>query len=119
MKHLKLATTALFVALLSLSTAGLAQQQQAAPPTDVEVTTDDLEAFAAARVSIVEIQEDYSTRLQNVEDPQKANELQQAANEEMIEAVETTGLDVESFNTIAMAVQNDPELQQELQQIEQ
>ncbi|MCA1780434.1 MAG: DUF4168 domain-containing protein [Xanthomonadaceae bacterium] len=32
----------------------------------------------------------------------------------MTSAVDEAGLDVESFNTIAMAIQNDPELQQRL-----
>ncbi|MFO7763483.1 MAG: DUF4168 domain-containing protein [Wenzhouxiangellaceae bacterium] len=118
MRNFKLFTTALFAAALAFSTAGLAQQQQAAP-TDVDVSDAELQSFAEARTAITEIQQDYSDRLQNADDPEKANELQQEANEEMIGAVEDTGLDVESFNTIAMAVQNDPELQQKLQQLEQ
>jgi len=118
MRNCKLLTTALFAALLTLSTAGLAQQQQAAP-TDVDVSDAELQSFAEARTAITEIQQDYSQRLQGADDPEKANALQQEANEEMIAAVQETGLDVESFNTIAMAVQNDPELQQQLQEIEQ
>jgi len=117
MKNFKMMTAALLAALLAFSTAGIAQQQQAAP-TDVEVSDADLRSFAEARTAISEIQQDYSTRLQNADDPEKANELQQQANEEMIGAVEETGLDVDSFNTIAMAIQNDPELQQKLQQID-
>ena len=37
----------------------------------------------------------------------------------MIAAVEEAGLDVESFNAIAMAIQNDPELQQKLTEMMQ
>ncbi|HKL50415.1 MAG TPA: DUF4168 domain-containing protein [Wenzhouxiangellaceae bacterium] len=118
MKNFKMMTAALFAALLAFSTAGIAQQQQAAP-TDVDVSNSELQSFAEARTAISEIQQDYSQRLQNVKDPETANSLQQQANEEMIGAVEETGLDVESFNTIAMAIQNDPELQQKLQQVEQ
>lgn len=118
MKYSKLMTTALFTALLAFSTAGITQQQQQAAPADVEVSESDLKQFAEARTAITEIQQDYSQRLQNADDPEKANALQQEANAEMISAVEDTGLDVESFNTIAMAIQNDPELQQQLQQID-
>jgi len=121
MKHVKLFTTALFAAAFAFSTAGMAQQQgaQQQPPQDVDVSESQLESFAEARTAITEIQQDYSQRLQNANDPEKANALQQEANEEMISAVQETGLDVESFNTIAMAIQNDPELQQKLQNIDQ
>ena len=121
MRNFKLFTTALFAAILGFATAGMAQQQgmQQQPPQDVDVSTAELESFSEARSAITQIQQDYSQRLQGADDPEKANSLQQEANEEMIGAVEDTGLDVESFNTIAMAIQNDPELQQELQEIEQ
>ena len=121
MRNLKLFAIAIFAATLSYATIGIAQQQgmQQQPPQDVDVSTSDLQSFSEARTAISEIQQDYSQRLQGADDPEKANALQQEANEEMISAVQETGLDVESFNTIAMAVQNDPELQQELQQIEQ
>jgi len=121
MRNFKLFTTALFAATLGFATAGMAQQQgmQQQPPQDIDVSTAELESFSEARTAITEIQQDYSQRLQGADDPEKANALQQEANEEMISAVQETGLDVESFNTIAMAVQNDPELQQELQNIEQ
>jgi len=121
MRNFKLFTTALFAATLGFATAGMAQQQgmQQQPPQDVDVSTAELESFSEARTAITEIQQDYSQRLQGADDPEKANSLQQEANEEMIGAVEDTGLNVEKFNEIAMAVQNDPELQQELQNIEQ
>lgn len=119
MTYFKLFATALFTVALAFSTAGMAQQQQqAAPPADIDVSEAELQSFAEARTAITEIQQDYSQRLQSADDPEKANKLQQEANEKMIGAVEETGLDVDSFNQIAMAVQNDPELQQKLQQID-
>lgn len=118
MKYSKLMITALFTVLLALSTPGLAQQQQQTAPAAVDVSESVLKQFAEASTAITEIQQDYSQRLQNADDPEQANALQQEANDEMISAVEETGLDVESFNAIAMAVRNDPELQQQLQQID-
>ena len=96
--------------------AALAQehQMQQQPPVGVDVSDTQLEQFAEAQVSIIEIQQDFSGRLQGVEDPDRAHELQVQANEEMTEAVADAGLDVESFNAIAMAIQNSPELQQRL-----
>lgn len=111
-------TKTLAVLLLAFafgSTAALAQadpMQQA--PADVQVSDQQLEQFVEAQVAIIEIQQDYTGRLQEVEDPERAHELQVQANDEMTEAVTDAGLDVESFNSIAMAIQNSPELQQRL-----
>lgn len=88
-------------------------QQQAQPET-IDVSDQQLEQFAEAQVEIASIQQDFSARLQEVDDPEKAHDLQLEANEEMTAAVEEAGLDVESFNQIAMSIQNDPELQQKL-----
>ncbi|NEZ03838.1 DUF4168 domain-containing protein [Wenzhouxiangella sp. XN201] len=102
------------VALL-FGMAAMAQQgQQQAQPETIDVSDQQLEQFAEAQVEIASIQQDFSARLQEVDDPEKANELQLEANEEMTAAVEEAGLDVESFNQIAMSIQNDPELQQKL-----
>ncbi len=87
-------------------------EQQQQPQT--EVSDQQLQQFAHAQIQISEIQQDFSARLQGVEDAEEAHELQVKANEEMTDAVEEAGLDVQSFNEIAMAIQNDPELQQRL-----
>lgn len=96
------------------------QQQQQQPPQQqqqpetIDVSDEQLEQFADAQVEIASIQQDFSARLQEVDDPEKAHDLQLEANEEMTAAVEEAGLDVESFNQIAMSIQNDPDLQQKL-----
>lgn len=90
------------------------EQQPPAPPQTVEVSDQQLEQFADAQIQITEIQQDFAGRLQEVDDPEQAHELQVQANEEMTEAVEEIGLSVQDFNEIAMAIQNDPELQQRL-----
>lgn len=90
------------------------EQQPPAPPQTVEVSDQQLEQFADAQLQITEIQQDFAGRLQEVDDPEQAHELQVQANEEMTEAVEEIGLSVQDFNEIAMAIQNDPELQQRL-----
>ncbi|RFF27990.1 MULTISPECIES: DUF4168 domain-containing protein [unclassified Wenzhouxiangella] len=114
-------TSKLFAALIALtfSLAVVAQEgQQTQPqqqqPETIDVSDQQLEQFAEAQTEISGIQQDFSSRLQEVEDPEKAQDLQRQANEEMTAAVEDAGLDVESFNQIAMAIQNDPELQQKL-----
>jgi hypothetical protein len=105
----------LFSLGLAFGSNAIAQDyQMEQQPPQTEVTEQELQKFATAQVDISAIQQDFAGRLQGVEDPEKAHELQIQANEEMTEAVEEAGLDVESFNNIAMAIQNDPELQQRL-----
>jgi len=121
MKHTTIATTLLAALTLGFAAPGTAQQQQhqAPPPAaDIEVSDTQLEAFADAQSTLGEIQQDYAGRMQSVDDPEKANELREEANAEMVDAVEESGLTVETFNQIAQAVQNDPELQQRLAQID-
>ena len=114
-------TTKIFAAAtaLTFSLATIAQEQQSQGQAmqqqeTIDVSDQQLEQFADAQMEIATIQQDFSSRLQNVEEPEKARDLQREANEEMTTAVEEAGLDVESFNQIAMAIQNDPELQQKL-----
>jgi hypothetical protein len=116
MKTRNLIMTLLFTTAFAFSGLAMAQdyEMQQQQPPQVEVTESDLEQFAEAQVAISSIQQDFAGRLQGVDDPEAAHELQIKANEEMTEAVEDAGLDVESFNNIAMAIQNDPELQQRL-----
>ncbi len=113
-KTLTLIATAATFAFATSLTAQEMQQQPPAPPQTVEVSDHQLEQFADAQIQITEIQQDFAGRLQEVDDPEQAHELQVQANEEMTEAVEEIGLSVQDFNEIAMAIQNDPELQQRL-----
>lgn len=122
MKTRNLILSILSAIALSFSAAALAQQGQPmepAQPEPVDVSDTELEQFVDAQAGISSIQQDFSQRLEGIEDPEQAHELQVQANEEMIAAVEEAGLDVESFNAIAMAIQNDPELQQKLTEMMQ
>ncbi|WGY46466.1 DUF4168 domain-containing protein [Vibrio sp. ABG19] len=126
----KLTMTALMTAMLASVTATSAfaaqegqtqqQQQQAAAPQQaqpIEVNDEQLEQFAEAQASVNEIRVDAMTKLKNSEDPKEAQEIQQQANQEMVDAVQDTGLSVEDYNLIARAVQNDTSLQSRLQQM--
>lgn len=126
----KLTMTALMTAMLASVTATSAfaaqegqaqqQQQQAAAPQQaqpIEVNDEQLEQFADAQASVNEIRVDAMTKLKNSEDPKEAQEIQQQANQEMVDAVQDTGLSVEDYNLIARAVQNDTSLQSRLQQM--
>ncbi len=77
----------------------------------------ELETFLQARADVLDIQEEYSNRLQSAEDDQAVAELQSEAREKMVAAVQDAGLSVDEFNRIAQAAQNDPEVAAELQSL--
>lgn len=120
MKHQKILTLTAVTAALAFGGSALAQEEYQAPPPQpetIDVSNQQLERFAHAQVEIVDIRQDFSARLQKVEDSEKAHELQLAANEEMTQAVKGAGLDVKTYNEIAMAIQSDPELQDKLNEL--
>lgn len=86
------------------------QPPQQPPEPQVEVTDEKLHAFADAYVEIEDIREQYQPQLEEVEDPERAQELQREANLEMMEVIEAQGMTPEEYNEIAMAVSQDEEL---------
>lgn len=74
------------------------------------------EKFVAAYVEIRDVQQEYTEKLQNVDDEGKARELQQQAQAEMVGIVEDNGMSVEEYNQLVGAISNDPELRKEIEQ---
>lgn len=126
---MKRMTALISAALLSaglLSTAAHAQQDPAAAPEQPQAsapTTDfsdqQLQQFAEASEEIAVISQEYTERLQAAEDEASQQEVRMEANEKMVEVVEDSGLDVDTFNVIGQAVQQDPELMQRVQEMAQ
>jgi hypothetical protein len=121
--------TALFSA--ALLTAGLmtvqahAQQDPAQDPAGQpqaqapaqDFSDDQLQQFADASQEIAVISQEYTERLHAAEDEQTQQEVRMEANDKMVEVVEDNGLDVDTFNAIGHAIQQDPELMQRVQQM--
>lgn len=121
--------TALFSA--ALLTAGLmtaqahAQQDPAQEPAGQpqaqapaqDFSDDQLQQFADASQEIAVISQEYTERLHAAEDEQGQQEVRMEANDKMVEVVEDNGLDVDTFNAIGHAIQQDPELMQRVQQM--
>ncbi|MFG6138716.1 MULTISPECIES: DUF4168 domain-containing protein [Halomonas] len=74
-----------------------------------------LQKFADASEEIAVISQDYTQQLQNAEGEKAQQDVRQEANDQMVEAVQDSGLEVETFNAIGQAIQQNPELMQRVQ----
>lgn len=95
--------------------AGQSQAQTQAPAQDF--SEDQLQQFADASQEIAVISQDYTQRLHEAEDEETQQEVRMEANDKMVEVVEESGLDVDTFNAIGQAIQQDPEMMQRVQQM--
>ncbi len=93
--------------------AGAPPMQQA---PEVDLSEQDIDTFVNAFVAVQEVREDFAERLQGADNEGDAQAMQQEAQDEMVSAVEDAGMSVEEYNEVAMALQNDPELMQEVQE---
>lgn len=113
-------TSIILATVLAFAGTAVAQEYQSPPPpaaAQADVSDKKLKKFSKAHNKVETIREDYTSRLVETQDSEKAQELQTEANMKMTRAVEDAGLDVESFNQIAIALQENPELQQRLSEI--
>ncbi|KJH84929.1 DUF4168 domain-containing protein [Pseudomonas sp. KSR10] len=95
----------------------VAQEANQAPATQpapgvqaADISDKKLEKFADSLGEIMEIREDFTAKLEKTGDPAEAQQLQQEANEKMMNTVVENDLSIEEYNAINQAVQNDPQL---------
>ena len=86
------------------------QTQMPNQQTQAEFAETDLQTFAAVQGDLDTVRTEYSARLEAASDQEQAAQLQQEASMMMIQAVEAAGMDVETYNEIALALQSDPQL---------
>jgi predicted ATPase with chaperone activity len=111
-------------AALYLSVPALAQQEPPAPQApaaaqaSAQVSDTQIEAFAKAQERVVEIGNKWNTQLQQQGEasPEAINSARESAHKEMVIAVEALGMSVDEYNRIAIAMQNDPDLQQRVRE---
>ena len=96
---------------VSAQQASQPQTQQAAPAMQAsDISDKKLEKFADSLGEIMEIRQDFTAKLEKTGDPAEAQQLQQQANDKMMETVENNDLSIEEYNAINQAVQNNPQL---------
>jgi hypothetical protein len=76
------------------------------PPSDRELVD-----FVSAFVRLIGVQHGYMMLLQEEPDPDTANDLKEQAVADMEAAIQQDGMTVDRYNSIALAVREDPELQ--------
>ena len=88
-------------------------QQQQAP--DIDVSDEQVESFAEAQARVAEIGEKWTPRMQEAESSEEVQKAREQAQQEMVIAVENSGLSVQEYNQIARAAQADEELRAKIQ----
>lgn len=106
------------VAVLMLTPAqGQAQGQQggqqAAP---IEVSNEQVLAFAKGQIQVSKIQQKYNAALSETATNEERQSIVQQANDEMVAAIQNGGLTVELYNTISSQIQNDEQLRNRIMQ---
>lgn len=89
----------------------------AAPADNGDFSDSTLESFLMARADVRQIQDDYSSRLEDVTDNEKVAKLRAEAREKMVQAVQAEDLTVEEYNRISNRAMNDAALRERLQQV--
>ncbi|WP_148253574.1 DUF4168 domain-containing protein [Aidingimonas lacisalsi] len=91
------------------------QQDPAAAASAQDFSDEELQMFADASQEIAVVSQDYTEQLQEAEDESAQQEIRMEANDKMVEIVEDSGLDVDTFNAIGQAIQQDPEMMERVQ----
>ncbi len=87
---------------------------QAQEATAQKFSDSQVKAFAHSYRQIAVIGQQLDAQLQSTDNAEKANQLQQAAHQQMVTAIQENDLAPETYNAIARAMQTDAELQKRI-----
>ena len=114
------ASISLSVLMTLASGAAFAQGEAQAPttpqaaPQTVEISEAAVDKFIDVQQKVESIRGEYVELLQQAKDQQAAIEIQQEAQQKMVEKVEESGMEVQQYNLIAQAAQRDPDIQKRI-----
>ncbi|SCZ56230.1 DUF4168 domain-containing protein [Thiohalomonas denitrificans] len=105
-------------ALFTVAFPTLAQQAPDAPPPTGQAAEmpDDatLDTFADAFGKVMNLQQDFASQLEGVESDEEARAMQQQVQEQMVEAVQQSGMSVEEYNNVATQLDQNPKLREKV-----
>lgn len=106
------------VGLSAVPGLAAAQEELPAPPQEeaIEVTEDLLERFVAVYPSVVEVAQTAQAQLGTADTDEEAQEIQQAAQEQVAELLEQGGLTVPEYEAVVARLNEDAELRAEVEQ---
>ncbi len=90
------------------------QQMMQQQGTAAQFSDAELQKVATAYLEIHEIRMELQETLAGVTDPESAQQMQEQAGAAMVQAVQESGLDVETYNQVMQEVQMNTQLQEEL-----
>ncbi|HSN70477.1 MAG TPA: DUF4168 domain-containing protein, partial [Steroidobacteraceae bacterium] len=91
-----------------------ATEPGASSPATVEFDEITLDRFADAFVAVNSAHQEYSQKIAAESDPATVEDLKTQAHARMLQSVRDQGLEIDEFNRIALALQNDAALQQRI-----
>lgn len=92
---------------------GMEESQQ--PASDF--SDEELKQFVDLQDKIGDVREEYVSRIEEADSEDKARELQQEAQTEMVNAIEDAGMSVQDYNAIAVAYNSNPEIQERVDEM--
>jgi len=92
-----------------------AAAQQAAPAAS-DITDAQIEKFSDAQKEMREVRSKWQGKMQDAEGKKAATEQRQKASQDMIEAIQDSGLTVDEYNGIIKAAQSNPQVAKRIRQ---
>lgn len=95
------------------------QQQYGQPESAAKKSFDDqtLKKFALSNIDLAKIQNDFARKLEGAENQEEAVAMQQAMQKKMVSAVQSNGLSVEDFNSIANQMASDEQMKAKVEKM--
>jgi ribosome-binding protein aMBF1 (putative translation factor) len=100
----------------------MAQQRESQPgatESQPQISDAELKRAAAAYGKIIAINKEFQQSVQQTQDQNERQQLQNEANQKMAQAVEDSGLDVETYNSIIAQVRANEQLAQKFHELAQ
>ena len=113
--------TFLFTILCGFSSSGFAQpdytqnKPSVQKSTQQEIDNSTLKNFVGVAKELSEIRDEYVTKFDGIKDQKKAQSLQAEMKDKMISVVDSSEIDVETYNYIAKQMNVDEELRNKVQ----
>lgn len=118
----KLAPALLSLGLIAAPVVAIGGLQPAQAQAE-QYSEQQIESFAVAVVEVDRISQEWTQRLAGVDSDTEAAQMREQANAEMVQAIQSAALDVETYNQIYQSAQQDPQLamrvEQKLQEVQQ